>query len=154
VALGTSIFSSEWSTHHRGALNSSQTARVKIERTVSGGKWNPTSGDYAGDTTELLYLGQASIDRIARPTRREFVSDSADNQMMQVGLPLDPSLNEADPAPEDLRWQSGDMVTVLVNAASPMLEGEMLFVRGWASDSEDWAYTLHCGFNSKQDGAS
>jgi hypothetical protein len=42
-------------------------------------------------------------------------------------------------------------VTILTNRASPMMEGEKMFLRGWASDTEDWAYTLSCGFNAKQD---
>lgn len=128
------------------------TGRVKIERVLAEGKWNSATGEYDGDTTELLYLGRADIDRIARPTRREFVSDSADNQMTQVMIPIDPDLNEADPAPSNLRWQSNDLVTLLTVKANPMMEGEKLFLRGWIGASEDWAHTLHCGFNAKQDG--
>lgn len=150
MALGTSVFSGTWHTHHRGTFDSSCTARVKVERIVSEGKWNAVTGDYDGGDIEVLYLGRATIDRIARPTRREFVKDSADNQMTQVGLPFNG--NEADPLPEDLRWQSNDMVTVLSCEANPMLEGEKLFVKGWLGNSEDWAHTLYCNFNSKQDG--
>jgi hypothetical protein len=129
------------------------TARVKIERVTVEGKWNSGTGNYSAGTTVVLYLGRADIDRIARPTRREFVSDSADNQMTQVMIPIDPDLNEADPAPSGLRWQSNDLVTILENKANPMMEGEKLFLRGWIGASEDWAHTLHCGFNAKQDGA-
>jgi hypothetical protein len=129
------------------------TGRVKIERVLTEGKWNKDTGNYDGGTSTVLYLGRADIDRIARPTRREFVSDSADNQMTQVMIPIDPDLNEADPAPSGLRWQSNDMLTILENDAMPMMAGEKLFLRGWFGSSEDWAYTLHFGFNSKQDGA-
>lgn len=128
------------------------TGRVKIERVISEGTMNFETGDYDGVEMELLYLGRANIDRIARPTRREFVSDSADNQMTQLMIPTDPDLNEADPAPENLRWQSNDLVTLLDVDDMPMMEGELLFLRGWFGATEDWAYTLHCGFNSKQDG--
>jgi len=150
VALGTSPFSDQWATHHRGALNGTMTARVKIERTISEGKYNIATGQYDGGTMELLYLGRANIDRIARPTRREFVSDAADNQMTQVQLPIDPALNEADPAPVNLRWQSNDQLTVLDNEALAMMVGEQSYLRGWYGASEDWGHTLHFGFNSKE----
>lgn len=150
MALGTSVFSDQWATHHRGAINSSMTARVKIERVITEGKYNPTTGTYTGGTMELLYLGRANVDRIARPTRREFVSDAADNQMTQVQVPIDPALNEATPAPTNLRWQSGDQLTILENDALAMMVGEEIYLRGWFGASEDWAHTLHFGFNSKQ----
>lgn len=129
------------------------TGRVKIERVTSEGKLNMTTGAYDGGVLTTLYLGRANIDRIARPTRREFVSDSADNQMTQVMIPIDPDLNEAVPAPVNLRWQSNDIVTILTLDDMPMMEGEKLFLRGWFGATEDWAHTLHCGFNAKQDGA-
>lgn len=126
------------------------TARVKIERAITEGKWNPETGDYDGGEMELLYLGRANIDRIARPTRREFVSDAADQQMTQVQLPIDPSFNEAIPLPLDLRWQSNDQLTILENDALAMMVGELIYLRGWFGASEDWGHTLHFGFNSKQ----
>lgn len=126
------------------------TGRIKIERVLSEGTWNPATGDYDGDTMELLYLGRANLDRIARPTRREFVSDSADNQMTQIMLPF--TGNEAEPAPVNLRWQSNDLVTILDAGGYDMMVGEKLFVRGWFGATEDWAHVLHCGFNAKQDG--
>ena len=148
MALGTSPFSDQWATHHRGALNGTMTARVKIERVVSEGKYNIATGQYEGGAMELLYLGRANIDRIARPTRREFVSDSADNQVIQVQLPESPTLNEAEPA--NLRWQSNDQLTVLENESLAMMVGEQIYLRGWFGASEDWAHTLHFGFNSKE----
>jgi hypothetical protein len=129
------------------------TARVKIERVVSEGKYNVATGDYDGGVLELLYLGRANIDRIARPTRRDFIHDSSDVQMTQVQLPIDPELNEADPAPVNLRWQSNDQLTVLDNEALAMMVGEQIYLRGWFGASEDWAHTLHFGFDSKQGGA-
>lgn len=153
MALGTGVFPDGWAEHHAPVINSAMTGRVKIERVTTEGKWNPTTGLYSGGVLETLYLGRANIDRIARPTRREFVSDSADNQMTQLMIPTDPDLNEAEPAPETLRFQSNDLVTIITVDDMPMLEGEKLFLRGWFGATEDWAYTLHCGFNSKQDGA-
>lgn len=128
------------------------TARVKIERVLAEGKWNSATGDYDGGSVELLYVGRARIAKVARPTRRTFVSDEADNQMMRVQIPMDASFNEAVPAPVELRWQSNDLVTILVNAANPMMVGEKLFLHGWIGSSSDWLHSLHCGFNAKQDG--
>lgn len=125
------------------------TGRIRIERGLSGGTWNPATGDY-GDTTQVLYVGRANIDRIARPRRGAFNSDSTDNQVTQLLIPTSLALNEADPAPVNLRWQSNDMVTILVCADMPMLEGEKLFLRGWFGATEDWAYTLHADFDAKQ----
>jgi len=150
VALGTSPFSDQWATHHRGTLNATMTARVKIERTKTEGKYNIATGQYEGGEMEVLFLGYANIDRIARPTRREFVSDAADNQMTQVQLPIDAALNEADPAPVNLRWQSNDQLTILENEALAMMVGAQIYLRGWFGASEDWAHTLHFGFNSKE----
>jgi len=149
VALGTSVFSGDWAYHHRPAVESSFTARVKIERVADEGRWNQATGEYDGAGMEALYLGWASIERVARPTRRDFVFDSADNQMVRVQLPLDE--NEADPV--DLRWQSNDILTVLENDTNHMMVGEKLFLHGWIGSSHDWLHTLHFTTNAKQDGA-
>ena len=125
-------------------------ARITITRPVAGGTWNPETGDYDGETSEVLYVGKAMLERIARPTRRAFVFDAADNQMMRVEIPMD--VNEADPAPVDLRWQSNDILTVDENEANPMMVGEKLYLRGWAGSSHDWIHILHFSFNAKQDG--
>lgn len=148
MALSTGVFSDQWHTHHRGAINSTMTARVKIERVTAKGKYNVATGEYDAGTVELLYLGPANIDRIARPTRREFISDAADNQMTQVQLPI--GINEADPAPDPLRFQSNDQLTILELDAVPGMVGLQLFMRGDFGASEDWAYTLHFGYDSKQ----
>lgn len=129
------------------------TARVKIERVTSEGKYNVATGEYEGGVLELLYQGRANIDRIARPTRRDFIHDSSDVQITQVQLPIDPALNEAVPAPVNLRWQSNDQLTILDNEALAMMVGEQIYLRGWFGASEDWAHTLHFGFDSKQGGA-
>lgn len=152
MALGTSVFPDGWAEHHMPVINSAMTGRVKIERaSATAGKWNQTTGRYDGGVPTLLYQGRASLDRIARPTRREFVSDAADNQVVQILLPFNG--NEVVPAPADLRWQSNDIVTVLStdSEGNEMIVGELLFVRGWFGGTDDWAYTLHCGFNSKQE---
>ena len=142
------MFSAEWTTHHRPVIESGMNARVQITRPVSEGKYNPVTGEYDGAVSETLYLGRAMIERIARPTRRDFVFDAADNQMMRVELPMDD--NEAEPV--DLRWQSNDILTVLENDANEMLEGELLYLRGWAGSSHDWVHILHFSFNAKQGG--
>jgi hypothetical protein len=126
-------------------------ARVKIERPVEGGTYNAATGEYDGGSAEVLYLGKAMLERIARPTRRDFVFDAADNQMMRVQLPMDE--NEADLLePENLRWQSNDILTVEVNESNVMMEGEKLYLRGWAGSSHDWLHILHFSFNAKQGG--
>lgn len=145
------MFSGDWTTHHRPVVESGMTARVKIERPLASGTWNEVTGNYDGETAEVLYLGKAMLERIARPTRRDFVFDSADNQMMRVQIPIDE--NEADPEPVDLRWQSNDILTVLVNESNTMMEGELLYLRGWAGSSHDWLHILHFSFNAKQGGA-
>jgi hypothetical protein len=127
------------------------TARVKIERTASAGKFNIDTGDYDGGTMELLYVGRANIDRIANPTRRAVVGDYMDTQMTQVQLSDD--LNEVDPKPASLRFQSGDQLTILENIAMASMVGEQLFLRGDFGASEDWAHTLHFGYNAKQGSA-
>ena len=129
------------------------TGRVQITRELTAGTWNPATGLYDGEVTELLYLGRANIDRIARPRRGAFVSDSTDNQVTQLLIPTSPALNEAVPAPVNLRWQSNDMVTILVCAEMPMMEGEKVFVRGWFGATQDWAYTLHADYDDKQGGS-
>lgn len=143
------MFSAEWTTHHRPVVESGMNARVKIERPISEGTYNAVTGEYDGGTTEALYLGKAMIERIARSTRRDFVFDSADNQMMRAELPMD----ENEVAPVNLRWQSNDVLTVLENAANPMMVGEKLYLRNWAGSSHDWLHILHFNFNAKQGGA-
>jgi hypothetical protein len=126
-------------------------ARVKIERPVEGGTYNAATGEYDGGSAEVLYLGRAMVERIARPTRRDFVFDAADNQMMRVQLPMDE--NEADLLePENLRWQSNDILTVLENDSNTMMVGEQIYLRGWAGSSHDWLHILHFSFNAKQGG--
>jgi hypothetical protein len=142
------MFSADWTTHHRPVVESGMKARVQIERPGTAGEWNPETGDYDGGTAEVLYLGKALLERIARPTRRDFVFDAADNQMMRAELPMDE--NEADSV--DLRWQSNDILTVLENEANPMMVGEKLYLRGWAGSSHDWLHILHFSFNAKQGG--
>ena len=150
MALGQSMFSAEWTTHHRPVVESGMNARVRISRPVSEGTYNPVTGEYDGAVSEDLYLGKALIERIARPTRRDFVFDSADNQMMGAELPMDE--NEADPMPVDLRWQSNDILNVEECDANVMMVGEKLYLRGWAGSSHDWVHILHFSFNAKQGG--
>lgn len=142
------MFSAEWTTHHRPVVESGMNARVRIDRPLDEGVWNAATGEYDGGTVEELYLGKAMIERIARPTRRDFVFDAADNQMMRVQLPMDE--NEVDPV--DLRWQSNDILTVLENDSNTMMVGEQIYLRGWAGSSHDWLHILHFSFNAKQGG--
>lgn len=149
MALSSSIFHPSFTAHHQPAVKSSMRARIRIERVLAVGTWNAATGLYEGASTRVLYLGVARLQKVARPTRREFVFDSADNQMMRLQLPFDG--NEATPGA--FSWQSNDQVTVLANQPNAMMIGQLLFVKGWAGSSNDWAHTLHCGFNAKQDGS-
>jgi hypothetical protein len=125
------------------------TSRIRIERTIKEGTYNVETGQIDGEERELLYLGDAYIDKSARPTRRDFVFDSADNQVMEVQIPLELELNEANRA-EAPDYQSNDCVTVLVNETNPGIEGEKYYVHGDASSTQEWTQTLVCRFNTKQ----
>lgn len=150
MALGTSMFSGQWTTHHRPVVESGMKARVTISRPLEAGAWNPVTGEYDGETAEILYVGKAMLERIARPSRRSFVFDSADNQMMRVEIPME--TNDADPLPPQLRWQSNDILTVDENVANTMMVGEKVYLRGWIGSSHDWLHILHFSFNAKQGG--
>lgn len=150
MALTDSIFPDGWEAAHKPVVKSAMKARIKVERVLGAATWNAETGLYEGGTSKLLYLGKARVQKVAKPTRREFVFDSADNQMMRVQLALDE--NEAVPAPGAFEWQSNDQVTILLIDANAMMAGQKLYIKGWAGSSNDWLQTLHCNFNSKQDG--
>lgn len=149
MALGRGIFHPKFAYHARPTVHSSMSARIRIERTITEGTYNVATGQIEGEERELLYLGRAYIDKVARPTRRDFVFDSADNQVMEIQIPLELSLNEANrtEAPD---YQSNDCVTVLVNPDNPGLEGDKYYVHGDASASAEWTQTLVCRFSTKQ----
>lgn len=150
MGLRTTVFPSGWAATQAARINAAMTGRVRIERTLTEGTWNPATGNYDSGTSTLLYLGRANIDRVARPRRGSFDGDVTDNQVTQIMIPVSPALNEAVPVPSPLHWHSNDMVTILVCPGMPMLEGEKVFLRGWFGATEDWAYTLHGDFDSKE----
>ena len=79
MALSQGIFHADWAYHHRPLVKSSMLARIRIERVVSEGTWDGTTGLISGNSMQLLYLGKARLDKAARPRRTNFEFDSADN---------------------------------------------------------------------------
>lgn len=149
MALSQEIFHPDFAFHHRPTVKSGMLARVRIDRVTAEGKYNLTTGLMEGEVKEILYIGKARIDKVARPTRRDFVFDSADNQVVEVQIPLELEENEADPATAPV-FRSNDRVTVLENASNPTMVNDKYFVHGDAGSSNDWLQTLVCRYNAKQ----
>lgn len=149
MALSQGVFSADWAYHHRPAAKSAMQARVRIERVVSEGSFNPVTGLIDGATTLVMYLGKARLDKAARPRRTNFEFDSAENQVMNVQIPLELSENEASPATVP-NWQDNDIVTVLTNSTNPALVGDKYYIHADAGSSNDWVQTLVCRYSAKQ----
>jgi hypothetical protein len=149
VALSRSVIHPRFLTHHRASVKSLQLSRVRIERVGTEGVYDPETGTVGEGDTQPLYQGRAAIEKVARPTRRDFVFDAADNQVIEVQIPLEPEENELAPetAPD---YQSGDRVRVLSNPANPSLEGQVYYVHGDAGSSFDWVMNLVCRTSAKQ----
>lgn len=149
MALSSTIFHSAWQPHMQLGLDSAMKGRIKIERVLTVGKFNPATGQIDGGTTKLLYLGKARIHKVARPVRREFVFDSSDNQVIRVQIPLDYKENEVLPA-GPVSFQSNDKITVLANPLRPQSIGENYFIHSDAGSTEDLLMTLSCRYSEKQ----
>jgi hypothetical protein len=139
------IFHPGWVKHHRATANSGLLARVKIERVISTGEWNPTTGVVA-DTFQQLYLGAAQVQKVAFPTNRDFVEDAAKFQRMEVTIGFE--TNELIPLAFDLR--PNYRVTVLANASDPEKVGSVYYVHGDESSSNAWQRVITCQTNMKQ----
>lgn len=139
------IFHPGWVFHHRATANSGLLGRVRIERVISTGEWNPETGT-APDTFETLYLGPAQIQKIAFPTNRDFVEDVAKFQRMEVTIGFE--TNELIPLAFDIR--PNDRVVVLANQSDPEKVGDVYYVHGDESSTNAWQRVLTCQNNMRQ----
>lgn len=140
------IFHPAWIYHHRPIANSGLLARVLIERVISTGEWNPLTGLIDGGEATPLYQGAAQIQKVAFPTNRDFVEDTAKFQRMEVTIGFE--TNELIPLAFDVR--PNDRVTVLANASDPEKVGSVYYVHGDESSSNAWQRVLTCQTNMKQ----
>jgi hypothetical protein len=146
VADPMSIFHPEFIFHHRATVNSAGLARVLIERIVSRGTWNPDTGLTDGAGTLELYEGRARIQKVAFPTNRDFVEDTAKFQRMRIQIGFED--NELTPAEFDLHIN--DRITVLYNPSDPTKVGTFYYVHGDESSSNTWQRTITAQTNMKQ----
>jgi hypothetical protein len=149
MALSRSAIHPRFAAHHKLTVKSLMKSRVRIERVSSEGVYDPETGTVVGGTSAGLYQGKALIGKVARPTRRDFVFDAADNQVIEVQIPLELADNELEPDTFP-NFQSGDRVTVLENPDNPTLEGQVYYVHGDAGSTIDWVLNLVCRTSSKQ----
>jgi hypothetical protein len=140
------IFHPGWVKHHRATANSGLLGRVLIERVISTGEWNPLTGLIDGGETVALYRGAAQVQKVAFPTNRDFVEDTAKFQRMEVTIGFE--TNELIPLAFDLR--PNDRVTVLANASDPEKVGSVYYVHGDESSSNAWQRVITCQTNMKQ----
>lgn len=139
------IFHPAWVYHHRAAANSGAMGRVVIDRLVSAGEWNPDTGVIAEVRTPV-YQGQAQVQKVAFPTNRDFVEDSAKFQRMEVTIGFE--TNELIPLAFDVRVN--DRVLVLANPSDPEKVGATYYVHGDESSTNAWQRVLTCQTNMKQ----
>jgi hypothetical protein len=149
MALSRSAIHPRFTRHHKLTVKSLMLSRVRIERVMAEGVYDPETETVTGGDTDPLYIGKAAIEKVARPTRRDFVFDAADNQVVEVQIPLELAENELHPEtfPD---FQSGDRVVVLSNPANTTLEGQIFYVHGDAGSSFDWVLNLVCRTSAKQ----
>jgi hypothetical protein len=140
-----SIFHPEFIFHHRATVNSAGLARVLIERVVSRGDWDPLTGETA-DVLQPLYEGRARIQKVAFPTNRDFVEDSAKFQRMRIQIGFED--NELVPA--EFEPAINDRIKVLYNPSDPGKVGTFYYVHGDESSSNAWQRTLTAQTNMKQ----
>jgi hypothetical protein len=141
-----SIFHPEFIFHHRATVNSAGLARVLIERIGARGEWNPTTGEMEGAATVPLFEGRARIQKVAFPTNRDFVEDTAKFQRMRIQIGFED--NELTPAVFDLHIN--DRIKVLLNPSDPTKVGTFYYVHGDESSSNAWQRTITAQTNMKQ----
>lgn len=140
------IFHPAWVYHHRATANSGNLARVLIERIITKGQWNRETGLIDGEVKVSIYLGSAQIQKVAFPTNREFVEDTAKFQRMQVALGFE--TNELTPKEFDVHVN--DRITVLQNVSDLEKVGSIYYVHGDESSSNAWQLVLTAQTNMKQ----
>lgn len=117
-----------------------------VERVTGTGDWNPTTGLIEGETKVQVYLGPAQIQKVAFPTNRDFVEDTAKFQRMEVIIGFD--TNELTPRAYNVNVN--DHVVVLANPSDPEKVGSVYYVHGDESSSNAWQRVLTCQANMKQ----
>lgn len=140
------LFHPGWVTHHRPIANSGMLARVLVERVTGTGEWNPATGLIEGETKVSVYQGPAQIQKVAFPTTRDFVEDTAKFQRMEVIIGFD--TNEL--TPREYNVNVNDRVLVLANPSDPEKVGNTYYVHGDESSSNAWQRVLTCQANMKQ----
>lgn len=144
------IFHPAWVYHHRASANSGALGRVLIERPTKAGSWNPVTGNIDGAESQPLYRGPAQVQKVAFPTNRDFVEDTAKFQRMEVTVGFE--TNELIPLAFDT--QPNDKVTVLSNPSDPKKVGSVYYVHGDESSTNAWQRVLTCQTNMRQGNAS
>ena len=147
MALSTGIFHEDFVQVHQAVVKTSFLGRVLIERIGERGQWNPELGDYEGGGMIQLYLGAARVQKVARPTRRENVQDSADMQVIRVQIVM--ADNEITP-PADFEWHDNDRVLIVDGGESTTMLGIPLYLHGWVGSTNEWLTNLTCRHNTKQ----
>jgi hypothetical protein len=140
-----SIFHPEFIFHHRATVNSAGLARVLIERLVSRGGWNPQTGQEP-DVLIPLYEGRARIQKVAFPTNRDFVEDSAKFQRMRIQV----GFEDNELVPQDFQPEINDRIKVLDNPSDPGKVGTFYYIHGDESSSNAWQRTFTAQTNMKQ----
>lgn len=147
MALSRGVFHPRFVTHHQPVVASSFLGTVLIEREGDPAVWDADLGDYVGGGMIPLFRGPARVQKVARPTRRENVQDSADNQVFTVQImPKDNELT----FPDGFEWYDNDRVTVLTNNAEPMMNNIIMYLHNWAGSTNQWVTSLSCRYNTKQ----
>lgn len=140
------VFHPKWIYHHRHTVSSTHLARVLIERVTGRGTWNPVTGQIDGDTFEQIYQGTARIQKVAFPTNRDFVEDSAKFQRMRIAI----SFEDNELIPGTFNVNVNDRITVLENVSDPEKVGNVYYVHGDESSSNAWERVLTAQNNMKQ----
>ena len=145
--MSDGVFHPGWIYAHRPVVNSTHLGRVLIERIISRGQYDIDSDTVTGAVTEQVYLGPARIQKVAFPTNRDFVEDTAKFQRMRIAIGFDE--NELTPAEFDIHVN--DRITVLQNVADPEKVGAAYYVHGDESSSNAWERVLTAQSNMKQE---
>lgn len=116
-------------------------SKILVERVVSRGEWNPDTGTTT-DVIELVYQGPARVQKVARPSKRDFTEDQANFQTYRVQIDF-VSSSHAD-------WKVNDRITVLENKTDINLVGEVMYVWGDGSSSHSIWSNLTCQNNMRQ----
>ena len=142
MALSRGVFHPRFRQHHTPVVESSFLATVSIAKPAAGGTYDFETGETVSGVPEVWYTGPARVQRVAKPVRRDFVYDTADNQTILVQVTLDA-------LPVGKEWISDLRVEVTACAANPELVGSVCYVRGWAGSSNALSTDLFCSANQK-----